>query len=407
MRTACLHLQMDHRLPHREEPACEAGETCLWPPNHQHLLHIKVCSFPSAPLPVHQQLHIKTPVCQLLNFADNTTFIKFIFDGDESTCWWETGCPGTWCSQNSLELNCAKTVVIIEHVGNTVNTCHHRVLWDLFITIWHGAFTARDKCGHHHSLSREGDWLRHSITAGPESSREDGAGASHPGQKLFEKLCSGKRMCSTSQEHFLHNHCWFHQHYVHVSLLSLQVWAHAFCIFMISVSLTDILVFIFYFYIITIPLIHQDKCPVCKNLNGSNSFSQYQRGITLVVIANTHIRQYFPAHIVLNSIRTELFTLIQCLFHSMMRNSTQIKSSVCLSISLFVFYDLLFVQSWVKVFSYTFFKFSHSHLQDMNLLQRKLNWKIGLTASLPKMCWGTGITDKQTWLTEWQGLSYM
>ena len=48
---------------------------------------------------------------KLLKFADDTTFIWLVSDGDESAYRWEIDHLATWYNQNNLELNALKTVV--------------------------------------------------------------------------------------------------------------------------------------------------------------------------------------------------------------------------------------------------------------------------------------------------------
>ncbi|KAK0144339.1 Serine/threonine-protein kinase SMG1 [Merluccius polli] len=50
---------------------------------------------------------------KLLKFADDTTLIGLISDGDESAYRWEADHLVTWCHQNNLELNALKTVEMI------------------------------------------------------------------------------------------------------------------------------------------------------------------------------------------------------------------------------------------------------------------------------------------------------
>ena len=50
---------------------------------------------------------------KLLKFADDTTFIGLVSDGDESAYRWEIDHLATWCSQNNLERNALKTVEIV------------------------------------------------------------------------------------------------------------------------------------------------------------------------------------------------------------------------------------------------------------------------------------------------------
>ncbi|KAK3559361.1 hypothetical protein QTP86_012770 [Hemibagrus guttatus] len=53
------------------------------------------------------------PSVKLLKFADNTTLISLISDGDESAYRGEMDRMVSWCSMNNLELNCLKTVEMI------------------------------------------------------------------------------------------------------------------------------------------------------------------------------------------------------------------------------------------------------------------------------------------------------
>ncbi|XP_060751100.1 uncharacterized protein LOC132862822 [Tachysurus vachellii] len=53
------------------------------------------------------------PTVKLLTFADDTTLIGLIQDGDESADQQEVKWLMLWCSQNSLELNTLKTVEMI------------------------------------------------------------------------------------------------------------------------------------------------------------------------------------------------------------------------------------------------------------------------------------------------------
>ncbi|KAK0138683.1 putative RNA-directed DNA polymerase from transposon BS [Merluccius polli] len=50
---------------------------------------------------------------KLLKFADDTTLIGLISDGDESAYRWEADHLVTWCHQNNLELNTLKTVEMV------------------------------------------------------------------------------------------------------------------------------------------------------------------------------------------------------------------------------------------------------------------------------------------------------
>ncbi len=55
----------------------------------------------------------KDPSVKLLKFADNTTLISLIQDGDESTYPQEVKELAVWCSLNNLEINMLKTVEMI------------------------------------------------------------------------------------------------------------------------------------------------------------------------------------------------------------------------------------------------------------------------------------------------------
>ncbi len=55
----------------------------------------------------------KDPSVKLLKFADDTTLIGLIQDGDESACRQEVKDLAVWCSLNNLELNTLKTVEMI------------------------------------------------------------------------------------------------------------------------------------------------------------------------------------------------------------------------------------------------------------------------------------------------------
>uniref|UniRef100_A0A3Q2TZL2 Reverse transcriptase domain-containing protein n=1 Tax=Fundulus heteroclitus TaxID=8078 RepID=A0A3Q2TZL2_FUNHE len=50
---------------------------------------------------------------KLLKFADDTTLIGLISDGDESAYRWEDDHLVTWCRENNLELNAVKTVEMV------------------------------------------------------------------------------------------------------------------------------------------------------------------------------------------------------------------------------------------------------------------------------------------------------
>ncbi len=64
-------------------------------------------------LSLHEWLHSKDPSVKLLKFADDTTLISLIQDGDESAYRQEVKELAVWCSLNNLELNTLKTVEMI------------------------------------------------------------------------------------------------------------------------------------------------------------------------------------------------------------------------------------------------------------------------------------------------------
>ncbi len=57
--------------------------------------------------------HLKNPSVKLLKFADDTTLIGLIQDGDVSAYRQEVKELAVWCSLNNLELNTLKTVEMI------------------------------------------------------------------------------------------------------------------------------------------------------------------------------------------------------------------------------------------------------------------------------------------------------
>ncbi len=67
------------------------------------------CSSPSTPTTA----HLKTTSVKLLKFADDTTIIGLIQDGDESAYRQEVEQLAVWCSVKKLELNTLKTVETI------------------------------------------------------------------------------------------------------------------------------------------------------------------------------------------------------------------------------------------------------------------------------------------------------
>ncbi len=99
--------------PDRQAAASEAEQTHIQDSYHQHWRSSGLCSLPTALLPLHQWPHFKGPLCQLLKFADDTTVIDLIKDGDESAYRQEVEQLAVWCGLNNLELNTLKTVEMI------------------------------------------------------------------------------------------------------------------------------------------------------------------------------------------------------------------------------------------------------------------------------------------------------
>ncbi|KAK3524747.1 hypothetical protein QTP86_002195, partial [Hemibagrus guttatus] len=90
--------------------ASEVGEAYIWFPHHQHWRSSGMRVIPTTLLIVHERLHCYRP---LLKFADDTTVIGLISDGDESEYRQEVEQLAVWCSLNNLELNTLKTVEMV------------------------------------------------------------------------------------------------------------------------------------------------------------------------------------------------------------------------------------------------------------------------------------------------------
>ncbi|KAK3509893.1 hypothetical protein QTP70_019373, partial [Hemibagrus guttatus] len=109
-----------------------------------------------------QFVRLGTHSVKLLKFADDTTLIGLIFDGDESAYRGEMDRLVSWCSMNNLELNSLKTVEMIvdfrkhhRYQGAQV-IAKHQMLVNFYtaiiesiltssITVWFAAATAKDK----------------------------------------------------------------------------------------------------------------------------------------------------------------------------------------------------------------------------------------------------------------------
>ncbi|KAF7701766.1 hypothetical protein HF521_001049, partial [Silurus meridionalis] len=104
---------MDHQLPDRQETTGETGRCYLRYSDSQHW-----CSSGCVLSPLLFSLYTNDcissdPTVKLLKFADDTTLIGLIQDGDESAYKQEVKQLVLWCSQNNLELNTLKTVEMI------------------------------------------------------------------------------------------------------------------------------------------------------------------------------------------------------------------------------------------------------------------------------------------------------
>ncbi len=108
-------LSVDHQLPDRQAAASEAWQTHIQNSHHQHWRPSGLRSLPTALLPLHQRKDCtsKDTSVKLLKFADDTTVICLIKDGDESAYRQEVEQLAVWCSLNNLELNTLKTVEMI------------------------------------------------------------------------------------------------------------------------------------------------------------------------------------------------------------------------------------------------------------------------------------------------------
>ena len=76
------HLQVDHWLPDRQEAARAAGQACLRAADHHHWGATRLCGASSSP-----STQNAAPLASLLSnswFADDTTLIGLILNGDES-----------------------------------------------------------------------------------------------------------------------------------------------------------------------------------------------------------------------------------------------------------------------------------------------------------------------------------
>ncbi|KAK3561678.1 hypothetical protein QTP86_012519 [Hemibagrus guttatus] len=82
----CAHpyLSVDYQLPDRQATANEVGEAYIWFPHHQHWCSSGMRVIPTTLLPYTNDCTATDPFVKLLKFADDTTVIGLISDGDES-----------------------------------------------------------------------------------------------------------------------------------------------------------------------------------------------------------------------------------------------------------------------------------------------------------------------------------
>ncbi len=102
----------------------------------------------------------KDPSVKLLKFADDTTLIGLIQDGDESAYRQEVKELAVWCSLNNLELNTLKTVRWSWTSGETPQLSPHSLSWTTLWMQWShsGSWeppSLRTWSGHSHRLHRE------------------------------------------------------------------------------------------------------------------------------------------------------------------------------------------------------------------------------------------------------------
>ncbi|KAK3561940.1 hypothetical protein QTP86_019065, partial [Hemibagrus guttatus] len=112
-RDLCKDPVLDHQLPDRQAAASEAGK----PHINTHTISTGApqgCVLSPLLFSLYtNDCNSKHPSVKLLKFADDTTVIGLIQDGDESAYRQEVEQLAVWCSHNNLELNTLKTVEMI------------------------------------------------------------------------------------------------------------------------------------------------------------------------------------------------------------------------------------------------------------------------------------------------------